>query len=369
MKILELHYSTSWAGAERFVVDLSNELNKTEEVILCIIEDDNNPQKAYYKKEINTNIKYINLKCKSGLQIKALWRIYKTIKKIKPDIVHAHTDLICLFLPAIFYPTPLYFHTLHSLAQLCLYKKFLKPLYSWFYKHKITPITISKACETSFNHLYGKNHSVRIDNGRSPLSITNLIDNASKEVNNLKIHTDDKVFIHIARCQPVKNQILLINSFNQFLKEKHHGILIIIGAGFDNPQYSYILKKANKGIFWLGVKNNVCDYLHQADYFILSSKNEGLPISLLEAISCGVIPICTPAGGIPDVLKEKEYGYISTGFSTEEFLKAIKEAYYNTHNCNKKILIQYFNQFYSMQICTNNYITLFNKRLNDKKQN
>ena len=89
MKIFELHYSTSWAGAERLVVDLSNALSKTNEVILCIIEDDRLPEKAYYKKDISPSIKYINLKCKSGLQLKALWRIYKAIKSEKPDIAYA----------------------------------------------------------------------------------------------------------------------------------------------------------------------------------------------------------------------------------------------------------------------------------------
>ena len=43
MKIFELHYSTSWAGAERVVVDLSNELAKSNEVVLCTIEDDSLP--------------------------------------------------------------------------------------------------------------------------------------------------------------------------------------------------------------------------------------------------------------------------------------------------------------------------------------
>ena len=57
MKILELHYSTSWAGAERFVVDLCNELANKHEVVLCTIEDDNIPEKAYYKKDLKKNVK------------------------------------------------------------------------------------------------------------------------------------------------------------------------------------------------------------------------------------------------------------------------------------------------------------------------
>ena len=59
MKILELHYSTSWAGAERVVVDLSNELSHTNEVILCTILDDSLPGKSYYKKDLSGKLIFV----------------------------------------------------------------------------------------------------------------------------------------------------------------------------------------------------------------------------------------------------------------------------------------------------------------------
>ena len=40
MKILELHYSTAAAGAERLVIDLSNELSRNNELVLCTTDDD-----------------------------------------------------------------------------------------------------------------------------------------------------------------------------------------------------------------------------------------------------------------------------------------------------------------------------------------
>lgn len=361
MKILELHYSTSWAGAERFVVDLCNELINTEETILCTIEDDKIPEKAYYKNELRHDIKYINLKCKSGLQVKSLWKIYKTIKKEKPDIVHAHTDAICLFIPALLYHKALYFHTLHSLAEVCLRKPYLKPIYSWFYKKRITPITISIACYNSFKNFYKKNYAIEIDNGRAPLRNSNQITNVQQEIQKLKLHKDDKVFIHVARCQPEKNQQLLIKTFNQFLQNNYHGILIMIGSAYDKPENKYLLDMARKGIYWLGLKSNVCDYLKQADFFILSSKYEGLPISLLEAMSCGVIPICTPAGGIPNVINNKKYGYISNGFTCEDFYKTIENAFNNYDQFNKTELIDYFNTNYSMKNCAAHYLKVFKK--------
>ena len=46
------------------------------------------------------------------------------------------------------------------------------------------------------------------------------------------------------------------------------------------------------------------------DVFMMSSEFEGLPIALLEAMSMGCMPACTEAGGIPELVKDKENGII-----------------------------------------------------------
>lgn len=359
MKIFELHYSTSWAGAERVVVDLSNELAKSNEVVLCTIEDDSLPGKSYYKKELSPNIKYINLECQSGLQLKALWRIYKTIKKEKPDIVHAHTDLIALFLPALLYTKTRYFHTLHSLAEKCLKKPYLKCIYKWFYKNRIQAITISNACLASYKQLYHLNNGIKIENGRSSLSPSTKYEQTKKEIQKLKIHPDDKVFVHIARCEEAKNQELLVNSFSKILQDDIHAILLMIGANYDKPNYQHLFVQMPKGMYCLGLKNNVSDYLLNSDFFILSSKWEGLPISLLEAISCGTIPVCTPAGGIPDVITDEKIGFLSTDFTEENFFLTIKTAIKQEKTFNKENLKTYFIEKFSMKHCTELYLKIF----------
>lgn len=363
MKILEIHYSTSWAGAERFVVDLSNELIKNNEVTLCTIEDDSIEEKSYYKKELSPNLKYINLKCKSGLQIKALWKIYRTIISEKPDIVHAHTDAICLFLPAILYKKSAYFHTLHSLADKCQKSKYLTYFYKWFYKKRIQPITISEICNQSYINLYKLNNAIRINNGRSTITLSNQHHDVAEEIKNKKIHDDDKVFIHVARCDKIKNQDLLIQAFNKIIDNGFHAILIIIGALYDTDDHKYLLEKAHNGIYWVGTKNNVGDYLHYSNFFILSSLWEGLPISLLEAISMGVIPICTPAGGIPNVITNKRIGYISKNFNEDSFYSTIVEAYNNYSSFDRNYLKEYFINKFSMKECARQYEKTFREYL------
>ena len=359
MRILEIHYSTAWAGAERVVVDLSNELSHTNEVILCTILDDSLPGKSYYKKDLLPDIKYINLKCQRGLQIKALWRVYKLIKNLKPDIVHAHTDLMVLFLPALLYRKTKYFHTLHSLANKCLKRNYLKNIYKWLYTKRIQAITISKVCLNSYIQLYHLNNAIKIDNGRSQLCPSNKIKETSDEIKKLKLHPDDKVFVHVARCEKAKNQSLLVSTFKKILDENIHAILLMIGANYDNPNNKALFNNMPKGMYCLGVKNNICDYLLNADFFILSSLWEGLPISLLEAISCGVIPISTPAGGIPDVISDENKGFISVDFTEHNFYATIKNALSHEQTFDKEHLKKYFNNNFSMKHCAELYFKAF----------
>ena len=62
MKIIEIIYSLSSGGAERFVVDLSNEfVAKGNDVLLCTLLDDKKNNRAFYKFELNQKIEDVNL--------------------------------------------------------------------------------------------------------------------------------------------------------------------------------------------------------------------------------------------------------------------------------------------------------------------
>ena len=63
MKILQITFSLSFGGLERFIVDLSNELGKTNDVTLLTLKDDKvNPQQSqFYKFDVSDKVKYVNL--------------------------------------------------------------------------------------------------------------------------------------------------------------------------------------------------------------------------------------------------------------------------------------------------------------------
>lgn len=97
-------------------------------------------------------------------------------------------------------------------------------------------------------------NAINIVNGRSRLQQTTDYDKVTIELNELRIHDDDKIFVHVARCAKAKNQKLLVDTFNRFLNEGNHGILILIGTAYDSEENIHILNNAQKGIYWLGAK-------------------------------------------------------------------------------------------------------------------
>jgi L-malate glycosyltransferase len=97
------------------------------------------------------------------------------------------------------------------------------------------------------------------------------------------------------------------------LREKNQNIYgIIVGAG---PLESEIKQEWEelklKGIvFFPGLKTNVKPYLEAMDIFMMSSSFEGLPVALLEAMSMECAVVSTDAGGIKEVIRNKEDGWI-----------------------------------------------------------
>lgn len=67
----------------------------------------------------------------------------------------------------------------------------------------------------------------------------------------------------------------------------------------------------------------ICSILKECDIFILPSYNEGLPISILEAMSFSLPIISTPVGGIPEVVKEGENGFLINPGDKEALYNAI----------------------------------------------
>lgn len=361
MKILQLTFSLSSGGAERFVVDLCNELCKRgdTEVVLLMVEDKNKDGAAHYLTDLDNRVKFICAGCKSGYHWKSFIRVLNIIRREKPDVVHAHCGSMLLYLPALLFLKNTYVHTLHNLAEKCINKPAQYTFNKLFYRRRIKPVTISSQCQLSYERLYGKGRATQITNGRSPITASSKLSLVKQELTDIGIKASDKLFIHVARCAEQKNQKLLFESFKSIASKRKDVQLIVLGNGFEGSEFMEYDGKWN--IHILGERNNVGDYLLCSDFFILSSIFEGLPISLLEAMSCGLVTVSTPAGGVVDVISDGRNGFLSPSFLQTDFSATIMRALTGEGGIDHRAIIQEYAAKYSMSACAKKYYDIYEK--------
>lgn len=361
MKILQITYSLASGGAERFVVDLSNELakNKDNEVYLLVIRDFSDPKYKYYLPDVSKDIKCINIGATKGLCWKSVMGVYKTIKKINPDIVHAHCDLTLLYLPSLLYKKTKYIHTLHTIAEKNIVHKKLRTFQRYIYNKHVLGITISELCQKSFVKFYNlKGASLCIPNGCKKMVKTQDFEDVLYEVNRYKNGRDIPVFIHVARFFPIKNQKRLFDAIEKLHNDGREFLLLVLGRNYEKSPYIH-LNDSTDYVKILGEKHNVVDYLACADFFVLSSDWEGLPISILEAMSMGCIPISTPAGGVVDVIKDGENGLLCPTFDTTDYYKTIEKVFDKNFAISKETVISDYQENYTMEVCANKYYNAY----------
>lgn len=365
MKILQISYDLSPGGAERLALDLSNELARMHEVHLLAVLDDKVEERSFYKHELSENIKYSCASEKSGFRLRKIINLYKIVKQISPDIVHFHGVLLIYYfiLPVLFFRKPKYLETIHSKADVLFTFRRLSFVSRLIYKLNLVSLcTISGENKKSLERVCNIYNSTLIYNGgRNPVA-SDKIDQVKKEVDFLKTTNNDIVFIHIGRCTNGKNQKMLINAFNKITEQNFSFILLIVGTEFDTDYGEELKKLANpKNIFFLGTKTNIIDYLLCSDALCLSSLYEGMPITLIEALACGCVPVCTPVSGVIDLVVDGETGFISENFSEISYFNTIKRYIKNRDKILKSKLFEIYSEKLTIEKCANNYNDLYYK--------
>jgi glycosyltransferase involved in cell wall biosynthesis len=211
-------------------------------------------------------------------------------------------------------------------------KRFFRLKRFCFRQRWILPITISPSSKISFDKLYGM-ESLMVINGikKNPNVVQSNVFNRYRHTNNTTI------LFHPARITEAKNQVMLCESVQQLINEGWDIVLIIAGVCQDEMIFDQLKKYFSDRIVYLGERRDVINLLCESDVMCLSSIWEGLPISLLEAMSVGSVPICTPVGGIPDVISSGYNGFVSKSVSVQDYKDAILE-YINLDTKSKQQL-------------------------------
>ena len=320
MRILHIHPAMKGGGIEAMICGLANEMSKTEDVTVCSIFKPSDEDVFWGK--LSPRVHRISLgKTKIGFNISILLRIWKLINKEKYDVVNMHGFFYYYVFSVLTQRRKThFFYTIHSDAYMenGSWGRYVFGIKKHcFRKGIVKPITISKASNNSFHNLYGIDGRI-IENG-IPLQI---ISNKPNMVDKMRITDSTKVFLHPGRITKAKNQVVLCQVFRKLVEKGYDVVLIIAGSKQEDDIYERMEPYFNDRIKYVGERTDVVELLSRCDGMCLPSIWEGLPVTLLEALSVGCIPICSPVGGIVDVINNGINGLLSISSKCDD--------YYNT---------------------------------------
>jgi glycosyltransferase involved in cell wall biosynthesis len=316
VRVLQIIDSLDVGGAEKMAVQIANSLStKIEFSALCCTRNT-----GPLRKEINQKVEFIHLKKKHPLDLRALFRLRRFVSEHEIKIIHAHAtsyftaSLLKLTLPRLkivwhdhYGPERKGVKSISDVVLICC-----SLLFNYI-------IVVKDELKTwGATHLKCKNSVV----AKNFISLTET-EKISKSIlfrgdkNSIKI-------IHVANFRPQKDHLTALKAIKNVLEDKIQISYHLFGSyDEDSSYYKNVLEFIQQNhlenhVFIYGVKENITDYLKNADIGILTSTSEGLPLSLIEYIIAKLPTVVTQVGQCGELVenygklfKPKDYKALS----------------------------------------------------------
>lgn len=122
-------------------------------------------------------------------------------------------------------------------------------------------------------------------------------------------NSDDRVVIgNVARFCEAKDHPGLLRAFHDVQSTHPAARLLLVGDGETRPQAEALRDALALGgtVHFAGTRQDVPALLRAMTVFVLSSRHEGMPVAVLEAMACGVPVVTTDVGGIGELVRDGE---------------------------------------------------------------
>lgn len=150
---------------------------------------------------------------------------------------------------------------------------------------------------------------------------------------NLSILPARQWLLFVGRLQKQKLPFLLIQTFAEYHRKNQGSYLIMIGEGdFKQKIKDYVKElRLDRSVYLLGRKRQVelVEYYRAADVMLVTSSYEGMPMSVLEALGCGLPVVTTDVGEVRRVVKNGYSGEVVTSFEPEDMVQGIERVLNN----------------------------------------
>jgi glycosyltransferase involved in cell wall biosynthesis len=299
LRILHIDTGKEWRGGQRQAFFLHEGLinHGYESRMVChsdgeLVKKVDNPYPLNFKSEVDPVY---------------IFKLLKIIKEYKPDIIHSHDShslTPCIFASKLNSS----FHLVHTRrVDFPLKKKF----FNKYKSKKVKLVAISQAVRDIISESgISKDKIELVYSGSEQFK---KIDKATIEKFKSLYNPDNKKVIGIvANISDHKDYPTLLKSFEELYKVRQDMLLLIVGDGplFDEIKNLASTFKSKDSIVFTGFISEIPEMLSMMDIFTMTSKTEGLCTSIIDAMNMSLPTVATRAGGIPELVKDGETGFL-----------------------------------------------------------
>ena len=265
--------------------------------------------------------------------LKALWRLWRLMRRARPDIVHTHTAMAgCLGrLAAVLSGTPIVIHTFHGNSL----NEYFSRLQAGVFRRieqflaRFTDVLCVVSPQQA-EELAGKLQVAPADKFRVvPLGLDlepyfGLPPPAP--------HSGPLTIGWFGRLVPVKNVPLLLATIEEALRRDEDVRFVIAGDGPDRGAIENVAGLYGSRVKWLGWQRDILPLLAGCDVLLQTSRNEGTPVALIQGMAAARPFVSTAVGGVVDMVSgglQRQAGgarWFANGVLTESHAAALAGA-------------------------------------------
>lgn len=275
--------------------------------------------------------------------LKALWKLYSLMKKKGFDLVHCHSSKAGILgrLAAWLAGVPKIFFTVHGWGINEYQSWPVHFLYTWA-ERLAGAVSTKVICVSESDFLKGQNLRL-VANGKLSVIYNGVPESQRKEGalrGELNIKREDIIIGTVARLAQQKDPLFLLELAERMVKHLSNDsgevrlYFVLIGEG---PLRAKCEKFVNsnglsKRVFLLGAREDAAELVRDFDVFVLFSRWEGLPLTIIEAMLAGRPVVANAVGGVGELVVHQKTGYLINNLNVCEAEKALWDLISNGDN-------------------------------------
>jgi glycosyltransferase involved in cell wall biosynthesis len=323
IRVLEILASLRRAGAERMAVSLACRLDprRFETGVVSLFDAfPGGLEPVLAEAGVDT----WHLGKHSGFDPRMVARLYRVMRAFRPAVVHTHSYVLRYSLPAgLAARTGAMVHTVHNLAakEVDLAGRLI---HRAAFKRRVAAVAVGEQVRRSFRELYGAEPAATIPNGID-LEAFRRPGARQRWRQENGFAEGDFLIASVARLEPQKNPLGLIESFAQAFGDAPHPHLLLAGDGSlrEIARECAVRRGVAGRVHFLGVRAEVAEMLAACDLFAMSSHWEGSPLAVMEAMAAGLPVVATAVGGVPELVADGETGLLVPPGEVRTFAAAL----------------------------------------------